>query len=279
MRGFSVVVLSAVLHYVEVAFSSPIASNATAAQLANRKRHWSIGYVVFPGWEPLDVFGPMEILYEMSIYANMTLSVIGKEVGPVSTVPPPHQMDPGGPIMDLSFLLGPTITATHTPETAPPLDFIFVPGGEGGVVLEKQNDTWVEDFIASRADEAQYLLSVCTGSAFLAKSGVLSGKKATTNKSAWDKVVGNGKNVTWVPSARWVEDGKVWTSSGVAAGLDMTYTFMKHLYGTDDIDQVMNIIEYAPHQDPHWDPFSLVWNVPGANKNGSMVGCAGPAGY
>lgn len=41
----------------------------------------------------------------------------------------------------------------------------------------------------------------------------------------------------------------------------MMYAFMKHLYGTDNLDQVMNLIEYAPHLDPHWDPFSVVHKV------------------
>lgn len=44
-------------------------------------------------------------------------------------------------------------------------------------------------------------------------------------------------------------------------GLDMTYAFMKALYGTDDLDPMMDTIEYAPHTNPHWDPFSVVYNV------------------
>lgn len=148
----------------------------------------------------------------------MTLSIISKEVGPVSSIPLPHKMSEGEPLMELGFWLGPSITATHTPGNAPALDILLVPGGTGVDVRGLMNDTWVEDFIASRVDQLDYLLSVCTGAASLAKSGALSGKKATTNKSAWASVVSYGTNITWVPSARWVEDGKVWTSSGVAAG-------------------------------------------------------------
>ena len=85
-------------------------------------------------------------------------------------------------------------------------------------MLAVQNNTWVEDFIASRFSELDYVLSVCTGAVSLAKSGVLNGKRATTNKSAWSFGTSSGTNITWVPTARWVEDGKVWTSSGVAAG-------------------------------------------------------------
>lgn len=148
----------------------------------------------------------------------MTLSVISRDVGPISSIPPPHYMEEGGPIMDMSYLIGPQLTATHTFENAPDLDIIFVPGGQGNVILDQKKDTWVEDFIASRYDQLDYLLSVCTGSVSLARSGVLNGRRATTNKSSFHWVSAVGTNITWVPSARWTVDGNVWTSSGVAAG-------------------------------------------------------------
>src|SRR5690348_6922363 len=129
---------------------------------------------------------------QMSFYYKMTLSIIGKEVGPVTTIVPPHIMTEGGPLMDVGYLIGPTITATHTPRNAPALDILFVPGGEGIVVLEQSNDTWVEDFVASRFGQLDHVLSVCTGAASLAKAGVLNGKRATTNKGAWSQVTSFG---------------------------------------------------------------------------------------
>jgi hypothetical protein len=44
-------------------------------------------------------------------------------------------------------------------------------------------------------------------------------------------------------------------------GMDMTYALLKHLYGSSITDKMMNNIEYAPHTDPEWDPFSVVHNV------------------
>jgi putative intracellular protease/amidase len=154
----------------------------------------------------------------MSFYYNITLSIISNKIGPVSTIPPPHALSEDGPVVDLKFLLGPTITATHTYDSAPPLDILLVPGGEGAAALAQAKDTWIEDFVATRFAELDYLLSVCTGAASLARSGILNGRKATTNKAAWSGVVSLGTNITWVPTARWVVDGNVWTSSGVAAG-------------------------------------------------------------
>lgn len=71
----------------------------------------------------------------------------------------------------------------------------------------------------ARFKKTKYVISVCNGAATLAKAGVLKGKRATTTKSlwAWGTQFGEGK-VLWVPSARWVVDGKIWSSSGVTSG-------------------------------------------------------------
>ena len=119
-------------------------------------------------------------------------------------------------------MIRPTIYATHTYENAPALDVLLVPGGAGTRALGKVNggDTSAETFINNRLGQLDYLLSVCTGSVILARSGVLDGKRATTNKGAWREVTGEvgTDKVIWVPTARWVVDGKIWTSSGVSAG-------------------------------------------------------------
>lgn len=123
----------------------------------------------------------------------------------------------------------------------------------------------MEAFVASRFDAAQYVLSVCVGATTLARAGVLNGRRATTNKSAWAWATSErqGKNITWVPNARWVVDGKVWTSSGVAAGMDMMWAFLGHYYGEEAANQTVNGIEYTPHADPHWDAFAVVHDVSG----------------
>ncbi len=141
--------------------------------------------------------------------------MIWKSPGPVPALAPHHE---GHDELNPFPIQAPTFLATHGFDTAPPLDILFVPGGMGNRVLHEQNDTVVEDFIAARYPALTYLASVCTGSASLAKSGVLNGKRATTNKGAWNFSTEFGEGVQWVASARWTEDGNIWTSSGVAAG-------------------------------------------------------------
>ncbi|CAJ2511898.1 Uu.00g075230.m01.CDS01 [Anthostomella pinea] len=265
--------------------------NFTDEQLRNANRSLSIGYVsaahtgepsssyphqvLYTGFTMLDVFGPLELLWDISQTYNVTLSIIASEAGPVhSRSPAIHS--PNGALVDTSPSLDVQAVATHTFASAPPLDVLVVPGGLGVYYLTEIGDTQIEDFIASRFATTEYVLSVCVGSGLLARAGVLAGRRATTNKSAWDTVVKYGRNVTWVPSARWVHDGKLWTSSGVQAGMDMMAAFLRHIYGDPVVSNAVNNDEFVPHVDPDWDPFAVLFDVPGANTNRSLVDCAGP---
>lgn len=200
----------------------------------------------------------------------MSVAIIAKETGPV------HARPPSNIVMDLSHMLDAQIIATHSFATAPPLDLLIVAGGLGFNTLVANNDTTVEDFVAACFDATDYVVSVCTGAAFLARAGVLEGRNATTNKAAWADVTKFGENVNWVPNARWVQDGKVWTSSGVSAGMDMMTAFLRHIYGDPKVNHAVNVIEYAPHTNPTWDAFAVVHNVPGADVNRSLTDCVTP---
>lgn len=247
----------------------------TLEQERNANRTLSVGYVVYDGFTILDVFGPLQFLSDLSWPFDINLSVIAKAVGPVHSRPPVHH-GPGGMPMDMSKMIDAQIVATHSFETAPPVDVLIVPGGIGDVTLMEQNDRSVEDFVASRFDATDYVLSVCTGAGFLARAGLLDGRRATATKGTWNQVTRHGKNVTWVPSARWVQDGKVWTSSGVSAGMDMMVAFLRHIYGDPVVNKSVNEVEYAPIVDPNWDPYSVIHKVPGANTSMSLVGTVGP---
>ena len=119
---------------------------------------------------------------------------------------------------------------------------MLLPGGRGTRALV--ND---DDFLRSLrnlAENTQYCLSVCTGSALLAKAGLLDGKKATSNKKVFDWVASNSDKVFWQRKARWVTDGKFYTASGVSAGIDMALSFLADVYGKDIAKTVAKDIEY-----------------------------------
>lgn len=70
------------------------------------------------------------------------------------------------------------------------------------------------------------------------------------------QVTTNSDKVTWVPKARWVADGKAWTSSGITAGIDMMYAFVAEQYGDDVAGAIAKQSEYIRNLDPNDDPFS-----------------------
>ncbi|KAF3912601.1 hypothetical protein AA313_de0203257 [Arthrobotrys entomopaga] len=233
-------------------------NNKTQTSTAATGRPLSFGVYLFPGYEPLDVMGPLQILFRLSMKKPIKLSIISDKRGPVSA-------QPDTPDLKDQILAAPQMLATHTFTEAPEIDVLLVPGGWGMMLLMDKNNTSIENFIKERYPKLQYLLSVCTGAIALAKSGVLKGKQATTNKSGYDHIAGMySDGINWVPNARWTEDDKIWTSSGVAAGIDMTYAFFNKMYGPAVMKEVMNAMEYAPHSNSKYDPFASVFKVRGA---------------
>lgn len=250
-------------------------TNDVERQKYNAGRTIRLGWVTFEGYAPLDLWGPLQILTGVSAKYNMTLSIVSDKKGPVSNRNAPHK-DKDGHMMDMGRTLVSHMVATHTPADAPEFDLLMIPGGLGN----RGNSTdWIVDFVKKRFNSTDYVASVCTGALPLAKAGVLDGKRATTNKWAWKDVVVHGKNVDWVPNARWTHDGKIWTSSGVAAGMDMTYALLSWMYGSKEVNSTMNVIELSPHTNADWDPYAVVHNVPGADKTRSLQDLVGPAGY
>ncbi|KAG3099985.1 hypothetical protein PI125_g14864 [Phytophthora idaei] len=117
-----------------------------------------------------------------------------------------------------SLGFGMPLYATHGFEDVTEhIDILVIPGGSPGRLAMQKNENFIK-FLKGAADTATHVLTVCTGSAILATTGLLDGKRATTNKMAYQSVVEAHPTVHWVHKARWKQDGKIWTSSGVTAG-------------------------------------------------------------
>ncbi|MFT4127867.1 MAG: DJ-1/PfpI family protein [Gordonia sp. (in: high G+C Gram-positive bacteria)] len=199
----------------------------------------TVSVVLFDGFELLDVFGPVELL---SVLRNeFSISFLGPTPQPV----PSSQ--------------GVTVNATQTYADAEPADILLVPGGMGtrALVDNKGFLDWLHDHAAA----CQIVTSVCTGSALLAAAGLLDGYRATSNKWAFTWAAQHGEDVTWVPQARWVEDRDRWTSSGVAAGMDMTAALIRSLLGADTAQRASDFIELDVQTDPTHDRFAALYGL------------------
>jgi putative intracellular protease/amidase len=210
-----------------------------------------VSVLVFEGFELLDAFGPIEVFGRLPNAFDVEL--VGLSGQPVRSSQ------------------GVQVLPDYDRSGAPVPDIALVPGGQGTRRLanDKQFASWLRDW----AGPAQLIASVCTGSALLAAAGLLQGYRATSNKRAFDWVEAIGGGATWVRDARWVVDRNRWTSSGVAAGLDMAVALARELSGDEAASSVEREIEYVANRDPSHDPFA---DAVGPASRGGLP--AGPGG-
>jgi transcriptional regulator GlxA family with amidase domain len=194
----------------------------------------TITTVLFDGFEPLDVFCPLELFGTLPDQFRLVLA--GPDGAPVRSA---H---------------GWAVVTDFPYETVPPPDIVLLPGGRGTRPLT--TDAGFLAWLARWAAGAELVTSVCTGSALLAAAGLLDGYRATSNKRAFAWAREQGPRTEWVAQARWVADRDRWTSSGVAAGLDMALALIAHLHGEELARDVADRVELEWHEDAAWDPFA-----------------------
>ena len=196
----------------------------------------TVGAVLFKGFELLDVFGPLEAYGLLpGVFRILT---VAEKAGPVAS----NQ--------------GPQAIAEFEFSNCPKLDIILVPGGFG-TRREMHNPAMLE-FLRLRASGARLATAVCSGAILYASAGLLNGRGATTNKLFYKELTGYSPAVKWVASARWVQDGKFITASGVSAGIDMTLEVIAQEAGRETAEKIAVGMEYEWHSDADWDPFAKI---------------------
>lgn len=203
-----------------------------------------VAVVLFEGFTVLDVYGPVQA------FASARM--------PRPDGTPPLRLfeivtvaEKAGPIKSGE---GPTTHADYAFADAPDYDILLVPGGFGTRQAIHNAPLLLALTAASR--RAAITTTVCTGSALLARTGLMDNRPATSNKIAWDWVVQQGPRVRWERHARWVDDGDLVTSSGVSAGVDMALSVVARLHGVDMARQAARFMEYVWHEDARDDPFA-----------------------
>jgi transcriptional regulator GlxA family with amidase domain len=195
-----------------------------------------LGALLYTGFELLDTFGPLEMFGNLP--GVVEIVTVAEQRGAVRSAQ------------------GPSAVAEHGFADCPPLDLLLIPGGMG-TRTEVENDVML-GWLRRRVPEIDTVMTVCTGTALLARAGLLDGRRATTNKMFFHWVAEQGPRVEWVREARWVEDGRYATSSGVSAGMDMALAVIAKLAGQPVSDSLAVATEYDWHRDASWDPFAKV---------------------
>ncbi len=202
-----------------------------------------VAVALFEGFTVLDVYGPVQAFASCRVVQPdgkrrpfFEIFTMARESGQIKTGE------------------GPATWAEWSFEKAPDYDILLIPGGFGSRAAVA--DQPFLERLAQASRRARITTTVCTGSALLARTGLLDGRPATSNKIAWDWVTQQGPRVLWKRKARWVDDGDVLTSSGVSAGIDMALSLIARLHGREMALTSARNMEYVWHESPEDDPFA-----------------------
>jgi transcriptional regulator GlxA family with amidase domain len=122
-----------------------------------------------------------------------------------------------------------SVLPQRTLRTCPPLDILLVPGGWG--TRREINNSRLLAWIKKRAREVELLTSVCTGSLILGSAGLLDGCTATTHWKSLDLMCQRFPRVKVDRRRHVVDDGRLITSAGISAGIDMALHIVNRYFG------------------------------------------------
>jgi len=168
-----------------------------------------VGIVIFDDVEVLDFCGPFEVFSAVRLNEDKRR----EEPSPFEVLLVAEKS------AAVSASGGMQVIPHHTFHTCPRLDVLVVPGG-WGTRRELENPAML-DWLRQRAAEVETLTSVCTGSMLLGFAGLLDGRHATTHWKSLDWMRDSFPSVTVAYDQHVVEDGRLLTSAGISAGIDM----------------------------------------------------------
>ncbi|MGH3456540.1 MAG: GlxA family transcriptional regulator [Nocardioidaceae bacterium] len=165
----------------------------------------AVTYLIFDGYEALDLAGPYEVFGE----AGYDQLVLAPKAGSIRSSK------------------GLSVRADLSARTADPsrTDTLVVAGGDG-VFTARYNRALV-DWVTAAAASARRVASVCSGAFLLAEAGVLDGRRVTTHWRAADQLAREYPAVDVDCDPIFIQDGPLWTSAGITAGMDLALALIE----------------------------------------------------
>jgi len=200
----------------------------TAAQKAQRGEVLRVGIYLFDKVELLDFAGPCEVFSvtsELNHFGLFQVLTISRDGRPIQTI---HGLQV---MVDYSF------------DNHPPIDILVIPGGVGTRSEIKKEQ--VLQWIAQVHHQAKVTMTVCSGAVLLGKLGILDGLEATTHHEVLDLLQQIAPRALIQPEKRWTDNGRVMTSGGIAAGIDLSLHLVSKLYGQEVMRKTMTYMEYG----------------------------------
>ncbi len=178
-----------------------------------------IGIVLFNDVEVLDFCGPFEVF-----------SVARLDEAQRRAQPSPFEVILVAETLDaVTTAGGMRVQPMVSFQTCPELDILLVPGGQG--TRREMHNPAMLDFVRARAARCALVASVCTGALVLGTAGLLDGLRATTHRQALDLLRQTCPGVRVDPEAQVVDAGRIMTSAGIAAGIDLALKIVQRSQG------------------------------------------------
>ena len=172
--------------------------------------------VAFPGMQALDLVGPLEVFAGASqvVPGAYDPQVVAARRGRVETS--------SGMVL---------LSGRGLPDPRTDIDTLLVCGGPGVVAAER--DERLIGWLSEASRHARRVASVCSGALLLARAGLLDGRRAATHWSACRELGERYPQITVENDAIFVRDGRVWTSAGVTAGMDLALALVEEDLGRE----------------------------------------------
>jgi transcriptional regulator GlxA family with amidase domain len=175
-----------------------------------------IAIVAFPGVTLLDISGPAQVFAELQ---EIELPAAGYALSYLSTA--------GGLVpTDVGMMIDTTSVASVKPDR---VDTLIIPGGPG--IWALRQDAILMTWIMQTLPKARRIASVCLGAFVLAWTGALDGKRAATHWRYCPRLQDSFPDIRVEPDAIFVQDGRVWSSAGVSAGIDLALAMIEEDFG------------------------------------------------
>lgn len=189
----------------------------------------NIGLFMFHEVEVLDFAGPFEV-FSLAEYPETRTKVFK-----VITISEKDIL--------LSARNGLKVKADFRFEGHPPLDLLIVPGGYGAEKIEIENPVALA-WIKQQSLITPLTASVCSGAFLLAKSGVITDQRVTTHHLDQKDLREQYPQLQVVPETKFIDSGKIITSGGISAGIEMSLYLVARLAGTEIAEATARRMEY-----------------------------------
>ncbi|MBW9267734.1 MAG: DJ-1/PfpI family protein [Candidatus Thiodiazotropha sp. (ex. Lucinisca nassula)] len=199
-------------------------------------------FIVYHGIELLDVAGPAAVFSAANAISGGSLYSI-KVVSPVSG----SVLSNSGLSLSSEPITGFKFTASDT---------VFVVGAYERELVAAMKDTTIQTALQTASRKAERYGSICTGAFVLGKTGLLEGKRATTHWAGRERLGKLFKDLIVDADALYVKDGKLWTSAGVAAGIDMALAVIESDHGALLKSKVAKQLVVYSHRPGYQSQFS-----------------------